>query len=106
MWSENMQIVGRDMIPAWYKRLREKCVRTIVQRVIEAGEKIQNKSEPIGQSLLEDIGHALLKKNSTDCVYMWTYFNWDYQSIGRTAEISTATYNTSQAGGNSRENIG
>jgi hypothetical protein len=95
MWSENMQIVGRDMIPAWYKRLREKCVRTIVQRVIEAGEKIQNKSEPIGQPLLEDIGHALLEKNSTDCVYMWTDFNWDYQSVGRTAEISTATYNTS-----------
>jgi hypothetical protein len=44
---------------------------------------------------LEDIGHALLEKNSTDCMYMWTDFNWDDHSVGRTAEISTAIYNTS-----------
>ena len=41
MWDTN-----RDNVPKWYLRIRNKIRRTVSYKVMQAGEKLQKKSEP------------------------------------------------------------
>jgi hypothetical protein len=65
-----------------------------MQKVIEEGTKLQEKSEPIGRNLLRKIGRTLLLRNDVESVEMRAAFNVDYNSCGRTGEIATASYGT------------
>lgn len=89
MWDTN-----RDNVPKWYIKLRNKIRRTVSSKVMEAGEKLQKKSEPIGRNMLSLIAQALLLRNDVDCVEMRADFNMDFNSCGRTGEIATSSYGT------------
>ncbi len=85
---------NRDGVPRWYISIRKYIVSTVMQRFIEEGTKLQEKSEPIGRNLLCIIGRTLLLRNDVESVEMRAAFNVDYNSCGRRGEIATASYGT------------
>ncbi len=83
LWQENLVVTDNSSVPQWYNTLRGNISRIVTNRVIQSGEKLQNKSEPIGRNLLIQMTHALLSRNDIDAVEMATTFVWDFSSCGR-----------------------
>jgi hypothetical protein len=91
LWTKE---VNRDGTPKWYTDMRNYICRMCTNRVVEAGKKLVNKSDPIGRPLLSKICTALLRKNDFDSIEMRAAFVTDFHSCGRTGEIATASYAT------------
>ncbi len=74
LWQENLVITENSSVPQWYNTLRGNISRIVTNRVIQSGEKLQNKSEPIGRNLLIQMTLALLARNDLESVEMATTF--------------------------------
>ena len=85
LWTQDLvSITNRsENVPKWYRTIRDNAKRTISHRVFENGEKLQNKSEPIGRNLLKEISIALLRIGEVNYLEMATTFVWDYYSSCR-----------------------
>ena len=84
LWKEDLVSTGnsRELVPRWYRTIRDNSNRIVCHRLIENGEKIQSKSEPIGRNLLKQLSLALLIRGDTDSVAMATNFVWEYSTCG------------------------
>ena len=87
LWQQDLVPTGAkgETIPRWYRTVRDNASRIVCNRVIQNGEKLQNKSEPIGRNLLTEMTLALMTRNDLDGVEMATTFVWDFSSCGRYA---------------------
>lgn len=65
LWQHDLVSTGTkgEFIPRWYRTIRENASRRICNRVIQNGEKLQNKSEPIEKNLLTQMTLALMTRN-------------------------------------------
>lgn len=94
IWNVEANNAYGNGAPKWYLSIRNIMVRTMVNRVIQEGKKLQEKSEPIGRNLLCKIAYALLKTGDIHSVEMRAAFNTDFHCCGRTGELATASYGT------------
>ena len=51
IWNEDVIMNSNGSAPKWYLNIRNRIQRTIMDKVIQEGGKLQDKSEPIGRNL-------------------------------------------------------
>jgi hypothetical protein len=70
-------------IPKWYSDMRSYLEKRLIRDVQEKGEKLQDKSLPIGPEMTTKIGRILLKKNTKDAIVMTNVNTNCYMNGGR-----------------------
>jgi hypothetical protein len=95
LWTQTQVPNANGFAPKWYVNVRRKILRTKVSKCVADGDKLQEKSEPIGRSLVAEIAKCLMKQDDNHSIEMRAAYCANFHCCGRTGEIATASYGTS-----------